>query len=627
MTNKTLPLLFAACLCASTLFPAHAQEAFDFDDIDSLLEENTLTDVSNRYAAVLQAYLPEKAARLGYVSAADKLNVRSAQAEGQTLRALKNVQQQLKEVNVKNLSQAKQADFELLQNAVNADVRNAELNRTANDPLYYTEAFDAVYDVFLSSTLSPAAKRAALTARLGALEQTAAQAEKNLSKPSAFLARLAMEKAYYMHLSLDEITDALLENVQDDDTITQTKRQGAEAKRAVKRMFDLFKRLSQAEDGQDFRLGEEAYAQLLQQQYQIEETPAKLSKNMEENTREARKHLSAALEPFLEGTAEEEVMVVDVLNGDPSAKPQKPAKRAKKKTKKGKPVTRNAQDFYAVAKRTAEAVLSQDYVKTVKQQAAEAASLFAKNGVFSAPGTDFSVRPLPQFYAYTQASALRLPYANLGAYTPEFLLRLPAGNRLARQEQIKRDFNQPTLKLTVSRDLFPGGYYQNAAGKNWSVWRKNYPSATSAAGWKEYAKQTAKEQHYLITDDELAFFAWDEYRRALAAELDVKLQTKRFSYADALEYLTQENGFDQADAEEMLKELAAAPGAAVSRQYGLKVWQNAREKFRKKQGKKFNMEDFHQKALQTGNVTPDKVEKELSRLYEKDKKKKKKDLF
>ena len=172
----------------------------------------------------------------------------------------------------------------------------------------------------------------------------------------------------------------------------------------------------------------------------------------------------------------------------------------------------------------------------------------------------------------------------------------------------------------------PGGYYQNAAGKNWSVWRQAYPSATTANGWQEYAAQVAKEQNLIVTDEDLAYAAWDAYRRALAAELDVKLQTKRFSYADALNYLVQENGFEQANAEEMLKELAQYPGLALSRQYGLEIWQNAREKARKKMGKRFNLADFHQKALLTGNVPPADVEKEINRLYEKDKKKKK-DLF
>lgn len=621
MKNK-LPFVLAACLCAGAFTASPAQE-FDFEDIDSLLEENTLTDVSGRYAAVLQNYLPERAARLGYDSAAGQLNARSADADGHAQRAFKNVRERLKDVHPANLSAAKQVDFELLQNAVDNDLRHAAQNRVANDPLYYAEAFDALYDVYLNPSVSPAKKRADLTARMAALTDEAQQAEKNLSSPSAFLAQLAMEKAYYAYLSFDELGDFLAQGAQDDFALAQTQLDTRNAKRAVKRMFDLFKRLSQEENGQDFRLGETAYAELLAQEYQIPDSPAKLLKRLEATTRAARQDFSAALEPFLEQTeAEDEVTLVEDLNGAPQAAAKQTASK-KKKAKKGQPAERSAQDFYAVAKRAFNVQDETDYTAALQRQAGEWAAALVQNNVLAAPLQAVAVRPMPQYYTYTRAFKLRPSYTG---GTPELLLRLPAGNTLARQEQLKRDFNTPALKLLTAKQLVPGGYYQNAAGKNWSVWRRVYPSVTTANGWQEYAAQVAKEQHLIVTDEELAYAAWDAYRRALAAELDVKLQTKRFSYTDALNYLMQENGFEQADAEEMLKELAASPGAAVSRQYGLELWQNVREKIRKKTGKKFNLADFHQKALLTGNVPPADVEKEINRLYEKDKKKKK-DLF
>ena len=102
MTNKTLPLLLAACLGIFTFLPARAQEAFDFANIDSLLEESTLIDVSNSYASVLYNYLPERAARLGYDSAASQLNDRSAGAQNHTLHALQNMQGKLTDFERKN---------------------------------------------------------------------------------------------------------------------------------------------------------------------------------------------------------------------------------------------------------------------------------------------------------------------------------------------------------------------------------------------------------------------------------------------------------------------------------------------------------------------------------------------
>lgn len=628
MTNKKISFWPSAarraglCLCFGLLFavPLRAQEAFDFDDIDSLLEENTLTDVSNRYDSVLLSYLPERAARLGYDSANARLNIRTAKERALTLRALQTVQEQLNGINVKNLSASKQTDFELLQNALESDIRRAAEPRETTDPLYYAEVFDAVYDTYLNPALSLSRKREALTARLKDLENAADLAETNLTAVNPYLAQLAMEKAYYAYLAFDEIANFRLEAAQEDITAAQTKRENQEAKRAVKRMFDLFKYHSQQESGRDFRLGEEAYAQLLEQDYQITQTPAKLIKNFEKNTLAARQNLSAALEPFVEQMNAEEITTVEDSNSTPTTQTIAAEKSAQKK--KGEQAPRNAQDFYAVAKRIITAQEDADTATSTLRRAQELETLLTQQNILPAKKVSLSVRTLPQYYAYTQPYQFRPAYDGIAA----FFLRLPAGNRQTRQEQLARDFNEPMRKLTVSSQLVPGLYYQNAAAKNWSVWRKKYPSASTLQGWAEYAKWLAKEQKYIVTDEDLLFYAWDEYRRALAAETDAKLQTKRFSYANALDYLMQENGFEQEEAETLLKTLAARPGEAAGRQIGFEAWVNAHEKFRKKQGKKFSEADFHLKAVQTGNVPPANVETEMKRLYQKDKKKKQ-DLF
>lgn len=623
MTHNTLPLLLAACLGVCVAAPAQAQEIFDFENIDSILEENTLTEVSNRYAATLQTFLPEHAARLGFASSSPQLNDRSSAAQTQTLRALNSVRQKLKDVHTQNLSESKQVDFRLLQNAIDEDLRRAGQTRHVKDPLYYTEAFDAIYNVFIDQVNSPAKKRADIAALLTALPATAEQAEKTLSNPSAFLAQLAMEKAYYAYLSFDELTDFLLQGEENEFAFSRKMENIREAKRAVKRMFDLFKRLSQEETSQDFRLGEEAYTQLLAQAYQINLPADKLIKKAETNTKKARQQLSAALEPFFAQMEEDEITLVEDLNAAPQAA-AKP-KPVKKKSKKAKPVLRNAQDFYAAAKRIAAPQTDNDLTAFVQAKANEAANEFAQKNILPGMAEKFTVLPMPRYYAYAQATGLWPAY---DSSSPKLLLRLPFGNSLAKEEQLKRDFNEPALKLMIAKQLVPGGYYQNTTGKNWSAWRRTYPSATTANGWEEYGAWLAKEKNYIVTDEDLVYYAWDGYRRALAAETDAKMQTKRFSYTDALNYLTQENGLEQAEAEQMLKDLASRAGEAVSRQEGLEVWQNAHEKFRKKLGKKFNEADFHKKALLTGNVPPADVEKEISRLYEKEKRQaKKKDFF
>ena len=612
MKRTLLPALAGCLACLAFAVPAAAQPAFDFEDIDTLLEDNALNDAANRYASVLLSFFPERATRLGFSSANSKLTDRSASNNALALNALRSVKEMTDEITPSQLSKANQTDLLLLQNALAADIWQLEQNRPETDPLYYTEAFDAIYDLMLKKTTSSAQQRADLLARVNALPQVALQAQANLIQPPAYLSQLAMERAYYAYLSFDEVTDFLLQGVEDEVSISQIKRDGQTAKRAIKQMFDWFKSLSQEQNTQDFRLGTEAYAQILKDRYQITEKPAKLEKKLQKEFLSAQKNLAQALEPFTLETAEEEVTVVDDLNAKPTVQ-QTPAKTKKK----GKFVPPSAQDFYKAAQRVAAAPAGGDLIRALSQDAASLAQFFEQDGTLPASAIRFSVKQMPAFYAYTQAYLFVPPFGNQLSPSSDLFLRLPSGNKLARQEQLKKDFNAPVRKLLLSGELVPGRYYQTVAGKNLSAIRRLYPSRSLANGWSAYAQRLARERGYLATDEDLLFLAWNEYRRAAAALVDVRLQTKQYSYADAIDFLVTENGFTQEDAENIIKASVAHPGQSISYVYGLQSIENARKKHVKKAGKNFKLSDFHSLVLKAGNVPPADLEEEINRLSRK----------
>ena len=621
---KMTPL--AVCLLGLGLcFPpaAAAQDAFDFEEIDTLLEDNVLTDAANRYASVMLSFFPEQATRLGFTSANSQLNDRSSVHDAQALNALRSVQQTVSDIDGKQLSPAKQADLALLQYALDENISELEQNRIETDPLYYTHAFDALYDVLLKPASSAVEQRQALHARINSLPALAQQAQKNLVQPPAYLSQLAMERAYYAYLSFDEITDFLLQGVEDEVSIAQIKRDSQKSKRAIKQMFDLFKALSQEKDSQDFRLGDDRYQSVLKNRYQITDKPSKLEKRLKKNFLAAQKELALALEPFMLETAEEEVTVVDGLNETPTVQPT-----AAKKVKKGKFVPPAAQDFYRVAQRVNAAPVSGDVTAGFMQDAKALADFFAKDGTLPAGTMRFSVKPMPAFYAYERAYLFMAPFGDQINPSTDLFLRLPSGNRLARQEQLKKDFNLPVRKLLLSGELVPGRYYQTVAGKNLSSIRRMYPSASLANGWSLYAQRLAQERGYLNTPEDSLFLSFAQFRRAAAALADVRLQTKQYSYADAIAFLVTENGFSQEEATQILREITARPGEAASYFYGLDAVEKARAKYAKKYGKEFNLADFHAKLLSVGNVPPDQLEKELARVYKKEAEQaKRKNLF
>ena len=605
------------CACGLLAFSAaNAQTGFDFGNIDFLLTDNALDDAANRYASVTLTSEPERAGRLGFTSANAKLNDRSPRAQAAQLAALRAVRNALDEISAKQLSPSKRADLTLLKESMDDDIFALQQHRAESDPLYYAEALDAVYDVVLKPASSPRRQRADLTARLNDLKNVADQAEKNLANPSAFLARLAMEKTYYAYISFDELVDILVQDAEDDIAAAQIKNQANEAKRSIKKMFDLFKEQSQQESAADFRLGKEAYAEILKNRYQTTEPLAKLEKRFAQDFLSAQKQLAKALEPFAQDVSanEDEVTVIDGLNNQPIVEEQKkePAKK-EKKAKKGKFVPPTAQDFYTVAKRITQAPEQTDLPALLTQEANQLAALLTDNGLLPAGQVAFTVKPLPQYYAYTQSDLFLPPFGNNAR--SDFFIRLPFGNRRAQAEQLVRDYNTPTRKLLTAQELVPGRFYQTAKTAGLSAARRFYPAQSMADGWNEYALKLASEAGYIVTDDELLFLAWHNYRRAAAALVDMRLQSRQYSYNDAMDFLVGENGFTQEDAEALIKESALNPGKAVGYAAGLDALESARAKYTKKLGKKFSLADFHTKVLKAGNVSPNELAEELERLY------------
>lgn len=605
------------CACGLLAFSAaNAQTGFDFGNIDFLLTDNALDDAANRYASVTLTSEPERAGRLGFTSANAKLNDRSPRAQAAQLAALRAVRNALDEISAKQLSPSKRADLTLLKESMDDDIFVLQQHRAESDPLYYAEALDAVYDVVLKPVSSPRRQRADLTARLNDLKNVADQAEKNLANPSAFLARLAMEKTYYAYISFDELVDILVQDAEDDIAAAQIKNQANEAKRSIKKMFDLFKEQSQQESAADFRLGKEAYAEILKNRYQNTEPLAKLEKRFAQDFLSAQKQLAKALEPFAQDVSanEDEVTVIDGLNNQPIVEEQKkePAKK-EKKAKKGKFVPPTAQDFYTVAKRITQAPAETDLPALLTQEANQLATLLTDNGLLPAGQVAFTVKPLPQYYAYTQSDLFLPPFGNNAR--SDFFIRLPFGNRRAQAEQLVRDYNTPTRKLLTAQELVPGRFYQTAKTAGLSAARRFYPAQSMADGWNEYALKLASEAGYIVTDDELLFLAWHNYRRAAAALVDMRLQSRQYSYNDAMDFLVGENGFTQEDAEALIKESALNPGKAVGYAAGLDALESARAKYTKKLGKKFSLADFHTKVLKAGNVSPNELADELERLY------------
>ena len=537
--KKLLCVLLSALLFLS---PAAEAASFSgFDNIDAIMEDNALTEVSNRYSAMQLSFFPEYATRIGFESADNKLDRRDAERDAQALRALAIVEESLGEVRQKNLSEPKQTDYDVLQGRLAMDRWNLERNRTALDPLLYSQAFSSVYDLTMKTLNYQDLQDRDLAARMRALTGVAEQAQENLTTPPAFLTQLAMEDAYYAYLAFDAVPQYLTARAQDDVSRAQLRTDARASKEAVRKMFELFKSLAQENAQQDFRLGEEDYEFLLKNYYFIDQKPKKLGKMLTENFRTAQANLAKALEMFALPVAAQEAQTV------------------------------------------------MENIQVPGEEATEGVTVSSIDADDTLPTSDvdFVIYKMPDYYAYTRAYMFLPPFGTQTNPTNDLFLRLPSGNELTKQEMLNRDFNGPTLKLLLAGQLVPGLYYRSAYnGKTLSSFRKMYPVPTLRNGWEVYAQHLASERGYIITDEELLYLAWADYVRAAQALVDFKLHTQEFTYNEAYQFLTQENGFNEQQAQSMLKDVARQPGEAVSYIYGYNALKNLRAKYQKKKGKR-----------------------------------------
>ena len=630
-------------LLSFSLFFSPAVQAADlsgFDNIDAIMEDNALTDVANRYGAVQLSFFPEYATRIGFESADGRLDQRDAERDAQALRAYGIVEESLDEINRKELSEAKKTDYDVLKGRLAVDQWNLRRNRTVQDPLLYSQVFDAVYDLTMKTLNFQDLQDRDMAARLRALPDTAAEAENNLSEPPAFLAQLAMEDAYYAYLAFDTVPNYLNSRAQDDVSRAQLRAEAKASKEAVRSMFELFKQLAQDTENQEFRLGEEDFTFLLENYYFIDEKPRKLEKRLTQNFRAAQENLAQALEMFalpvavqeaetvvgqmqVPGEGAQEGVTVSQLESEevPAAEETAEAAAApqeakNKKKDKNAPLVL-ASDFYALSARLAKNVNEQDFAPALEREAASLAKFFAQDDTLPTSDVEFSIYKMPDYYAYTRAYMFLPPFGTQTNPTNDLFLRLPSGNELTKQEMLDRDFNGPTLKLLLAGQLVPGLYYRSAYnGNNLSSFRKMYPVPTLRNGWEVYAQHLASERGYIITDEELLYLAWADYVRAAAALVDFRLHMKQYTYADAYNFLTQENGFDKTQAETLLKQIARQPGEAVSYVYGYDAIKALREKYQKKEGKNFSLASFHSKLLNIGDIPPQRLEAEMEYAYE-----------
>src|SRR5581483_3826527 len=206
-------------------------------------------------------------------------------------------------------------------------------------------------------------------------------------------------------------------------------------------------------------------------------------------------------------------------------------------------------------------------VELYKAETSRIAQAFqAARAVSFPPGEELQVRPVPDFLraliptaAYTQPGAFAREQVGVFWVNDLSVIKHGTAEKLAEQRQ---HFGIP---LTCAHEAYPGHHLQFAtANRHPRKWRRLFAHAVFYEGWTLWCEQ-------MMVDLKIDRSPWlrvqqlhDALWRCHRILVDLRLQTRRYSYGQAVAHLQRHGGFTRARAEADVNWYTAQPGVPMS---------------------------------------------------------------
>ena len=180
-----------------------------------------------------------------------------------------------------------------------------------------------------------------------------------------------------------------------------------------------------------------------------------------------------------------------------------------------------------------------------------------------------------------------------------------------------REYNNYTLKWLSIHEALPGHYVQfehlnDLQPERRRLLRSLFSNGAYVEGWAEYIAQVMMDEGFLNNDPKFRLVMRKIRLRVLSnAILDIKMQTKGMTDAQAMDLMTKQAFQTQAEADGKLKRAKLSSTQLPTYWVGLSQWLAFRKKYQEKLGDKFNLMQFHNMALDEGPLPVPAVEKLL----------------
>ncbi len=586
-------------------------------DDNLLVNDDRVFALSNKYTSMLSALYEEEVAALGmdlynYDANISKHNSRN---ENEKIKALDSLSKTLNDIRPNSLSAFAQADYYTLKELIGLkyfDIKNK--NQLELDALWYLEPLNTVYEVLMKNSLT-SQKRIEYSLRLlEIMPETLREAQLNLTNPSDLNLKLAIEKIDLEIGSLPSLVE-IASKVSDDRTI---KNRFSQATNNLEKALSKYKVFLQGkvgnENNSDFRIGRKNYEYLYKKVYMITSGYGSLKSTLTKNLNQAQKSL-------LENITKD---VVDSLSDE----------QLEERFNNGK-VFVFPQDYYLLVEKYKEAPEHNKILNTYSNEILTTDKFFVDHEIFPTLSLPVIITPAPSLFKERPYKITVFPPIPL-AQRPsgEILITMPQMPKVTKvnktgkknkatkpteekKDNLSSDYSYGRIKFNTAEFITPGQMLiYSVEPSNSSLLYKLSNDIFFIHGWIKYALDTAYENGFFNKEEDKLNYLWFNYKKAVYAVVDYKLQTKELDFDSALDYIV-ESGIKEEEAKTYLNYLALNPYEAVSYVIGAQEFERLQKKYKKKLKKDFNLLTFHTKVLSLGRIPMVGLEKSLAKAYAK----------
>jgi uncharacterized protein (DUF885 family) len=230
---------------------------------------------------------------------------------------------------------------------------------------------------------------------------------------------------------------------------------------------------------------------------------------------------------------------------------------------------------------------------------------------------NLKVIPTPEFMRgiYSVAGFHNAPPLEPNAEAQYWVTPIDPKMPEAKAESKLREYNNYTLKWLTIHEALPGHYIQfehadDVQPVTRRLVRNLFGNGPYVEGWAEYIADVMTQAGFMDSSPKFRLMRMKVWLRATANTiLDIRLQTMNMTDQQALDLMLQDCFQTQAEADGKLLRAKLSSTQLPTYFLGNRQWWELRKKYQAAKGSAFNLEDFHNHALDQGPLPIEYLEK------------------